>query len=279
MKMTPVGKVAPGQDGAIFGGFLFRFDAAGNCRVHSLCDLSEVGSFRLDKADILCPHSNAVMFGNEYYCPEDEFPILYSNIYNTYAKAEDKMKGVTCVYRIQKEGYAFTSTLVQIIEVGFTEDTPLWKSPNVLDVRPYGNFVIDRELSLYYASTMCDELQISRYFAFPLPKLSEGILDEKFGVKRVVLSKEDITDQFDCEYHRYVQGAICQKGKIYSLEGFTNNEANPPALRILDPASHCQLAYIPFAQFGTSVEPELIDFADGICYYCDCRGNLYTLEF
>ena len=28
-----------------------------------------------------------------------------------------------------------------------------------------------------------------------------------------------------------------------------------------------------------TLEPELIDFWNGVCYYCDTHGNLYTIDF
>ena len=79
------------QDGAVFGDHLFRIDSGGNCLVFDLRDLkfdgekkdiSPVGSFALDKAALICPHSNAVSFGSEYADPDDEFPVMYTNIYN-----------------------------------------------------------------------------------------------------------------------------------------------------------------------------------------------------
>ena len=95
MRIKQIGKTAGGQDGAIWGQELFRFDHEGNCIVYNLQDdFREIGRFTLDKNEILCPHSNAVMFGCEYYETGDEYPLLYTNIYNNYAKAENPMRGV-----------------------------------------------------------------------------------------------------------------------------------------------------------------------------------------
>jgi hypothetical protein len=30
---------------------------------------------------------------------------------------------------------------------------------------------------------------------------------------------------------------------------------------------------------GYNCEPEMIDFHNGVCYYSDVMGNLYSLEF
>lgn len=286
MNIKSFGKIAGGQDGAVWNGYLFRFDARGNCNVYSIKDcLSDISGehtafthFTLDKADIIMPHSNSVAFGKEFYCEEDEFPLLYTNIYNSYASSDDKMKGATCVYRIQKKGVEFSTSLVQLIEIGFVEDN-LWRSENGQDVRPFGNFAIDRENSIYYAFTMRDEDDTTRYFSFDLPKLSDGEYDEKFGVKRVILETRDIKNRFDCEYHRYIQGACCHNGLIYSLEGFTNDTNNPAAIRIIDTKNKVQKEMYLLSDFNMTIEPEMIDFEADICYYCDNHGNLYQLEF
>lgn len=286
MNIKSLGKIAGGQDGAIQNGYLFRFDARGTCNVYyiknCLNGTSTVGPaiacFTLDKADIIMPHSNSVTFGNEYYCKEDEFPLLYSNIYNNYAASDDKMKGVTCVYRIRKNGTDFSTELVQLIEIGFVEDN-LWKSETIKDVRPFGNFAIDRENSVYYTFTMRDEDNCTRYFAFDLPKLNDGEYNEKFGVNRVILNTANIKNQFNCEYHRYVQGACYHNGLIYSLEGFTSDTKNPAAIRIIDIQNKVQKEMYLLSNFNMTIEPEMIDFETDICYYCDNHSNLYQLEF
>lgn len=286
MKISYKTHITGGQDGAIFSGLLFRFNHKGHCSVFDLktacnCDSPDpVASFTLDRADELCPHSNAVMFGNEYFAEDDEFPLLYSNIYNNYASAEDTLKGVCCVYRLKRAGNTFETTLVQLIEIGFTEDADYWRSdPEKRDVRPYGNFTIDREKGIYYAFVMRDKTHTTRYFSFGLPKLSQGVPDEKYGVRRVTLKIEDIIDSFDTEYHRFIQGACTHKGLIYSAEGFTDSAENPPAIRVIDPAGRKQKCFVDIVLMGYTVEPECIDFDGDVCYYSDVEGNLYVLEF
>ena len=282
MNIKKLGKVESGQDGAIYNGYLFRFDHAGNCRVYLLSDLSEntapVARFSLDKLDYIVPHSNSVVFGRERYAEEDEFPLLYSNVYNNYAKAEDKKKGITCVYRLERAGDTFTTTLVQLIQVGFTQD-PLWCSPDQEDVRPYGNFVIDTEKGLLYGFTMRDQDQTTRYFTFDLPGVRDGIRDEALGIRRVVLEKADVKTYFDCPYHHYVQGACFHEGIIYSVEGFGVDCPEIPAIRLIDVQAQKQLQVHFFPDFGLNIEPEWIDFADGICYYSDAHGDVFQLDF
>lgn len=285
MNIKHIAKIAVGQDGAVWNNLLFRFTAGGECFVYDLatvndCAAEQIAEFKLPKTEILKPHSNSVMFGTEYYSEGDEFPLLYTNIYNNHAKTEDPLKGVCCVYRLERIGNSFNATLVQLIKIGFTEDEKLWcSSGETKDVRPYGNFAIDRESGAYYAFTMRDKLHKTRYFSFNLPKLGDGEFDEKYGAESVTLTAQDIISYFDCEYHRFVQGACVSNGKLYSLEGFTNNEQNPPAMRIIDLESERQQAYIPFADFGLSTEPEFIDFSGDICYYADINGELYIIEF
>ena len=271
MKVTKLGQIRDGQDGAIWGNHLFRLDASGNCTVYTLSPLEEVGRFTLDQVEQMKPHSNSVMFGSEFYSPDDPFPLLYSNIYNNYASAEDKMKGVTCVYRVWLENGAFQSQLVQVIRIGFA-DSSLWQSENGADVRPYGNFVIDRARSVYYAFTMRDQEHNTRYFAFALPRV-------RGGQKRVTLNEGDILEHFDCEYHRYVQGACCHDGLIYSLEGFSEGAVNPAGLRIIDMEAKKQREYFPLFDYDLKVEPEMIDFAGETCYYSDSHGAFYQLSF
>ena len=278
MEIKKIGQITPGQDGAIYNGYLFRFDARGNGTVYRTKEVSDdsvpVAQFTLDKAALLVPHSNSVAFGSARYGEDDEFPLLYSNIYNNYAKSDNKMKGVTCVYRLQRNENTFTTTLVQLIEIGFVEDA-LWRSENGNDVRPYGNFVVDRENALLYAFTMRDEKKNTRYFSFHLPDVHSGEYDSAFAVKRVILKKEDVIDFFDCEYHRYIQGACLHNGIIYSLEGFSNNKNNPPAIRLIDPYENKQKKVYYFSDFDLTIEPEFIDFENDNCYYADNHGNLY----
>lgn len=268
MKITNIGSICGGQDGAIFGDMLFRFDAKGNCCVYDMETLDNVENFTLDRADVLAPHSNAVVFGKEYFSPDDEFPLLYTNIYNNYAEKENNYCGVCCVYRLWREDSTFKTKLVQTIKIGFTDD-PLWRSENVKDVRPWGNFAVDVENGRYYAFVMHDEDQKTRYFAFDLPTLSSG--------KEVILTKDDVLEYFDTPYHNYLQGACLHDGKIYEVEGF--GDKIHPALRIIDLTKKEQVFHLDFFEAGYVHESELIDFWNGKCIYGEHTGKLFELEF
>ena len=286
MKVTPIGKiVGDGQDGAIFGKYLFAINRYGDVSVYDIEAFGEtvspedkIDSFKLDKWESICPHSNAVCFGSEFYCEGDEFPLMYSNIYNNYAGSPRPLKGVCCVYRVMREGTKFSTALVQIIEIGFVEDATLWKMSEYGDCdRPYGNFTVDRDKNVFYGFTMRSQKDGTRYFAFDLPCARDGEIDEELGVKRVVLSPDDIKYYFDTEHHYYVQGACCHNSLIYSLEGFYTEEL-PPRLRIIDPEAKEQIFAVDLRKYTPSIEPELIDFCGDTCYYSDEYGNLYIMD-
>ena len=132
MVIRDISKIIGGQDGAIYKNYLFRFSSRGGCTVYDLSALcaepAPIAEFKLDGLELVVPHSNSVVFGNEFFAPGDEFPLLYSNVYNNYAKTEDKRVGICCVYRLLREGNTFSTTLVQLIKIGFTDDRGLWRS-------------------------------------------------------------------------------------------------------------------------------------------------------
>lgn len=277
-KFTHLGMVRKGQDGAIFQDSVFRFNSDGSCGVYALQTLELVDEFTLDKAKEICPHSNAVFFGTEYFADGDEFPILYSNIYNTYAKQPDRLEGVCCAYRITREQGKFTSQLVQVIRVSFV-DTPLWRSENGEDIRPYGNFVMDGQN--LWAYVMRDESRTTRFFCFPMPKVAQGQPDANWGVPVVTLTEQDITEQFDSCYVNFMQGGICHNGLIYSVEGFTvpNQHNATPAMRIFDTKAKKQVLHLDLVALGLTVEPEFVEVYNGGFYYADHDGNFYSVTF
>lgn len=287
MKAKRIGKVESGQDIAIYGNFLFDFVAHGICLGEcSVYDINSIetpdGSeaeplcrFILDKMDVIIPHCNAACFGTEYYEDGDEFPLLYLNVYNNYHNDEIRYEGVCCVYRIWRDGYNFSSKLVQVIEIGFVNNTDLWKSaPDRFDRRPYGNFIIDTNSNKYYGFVMRDKFQTVRYFTFDLPKLSYGKIDDRFGVSTVVLNESDIIDYFDGEYGA-LQGACVKDGKIYSVTGFHKE----PEIRIINPITKTQEFYADFLDYDIALEPEGIEFYNDTCYYVAGDGDTYILTF
>lgn len=283
-----LGNICQGQDGCIWENTVFRFSGDGICRVYDLqnltpCENGEakmIASFKLDRADELCPHSNSVCFGKDKYDKDDEYPLLYTNLYNAYDRCEDEMWGVCCVYRLMRDGDSFKTTLVQIIEVGFAHDAELWcsrKPGEGRDMRPFGNFVVDAENGLYHGLVMRDKPQKTRYFTFKLPNPTDGQLDGHFGVNRVTLTKDDILSKFDCDYSSYLQGACVHKGLIYSIEGGTKSYTSPATLTVVDPKACRQIIRISLIYYGMDFEPEFIDFTDNRCIFIDNMGNVFEL--
>lgn len=292
MKYKKLSTIRKGQDGAAFGDSLFRFNAKGIGFAFSMQEVlnpknpDEVLShteFTLDKAELICPHCNAVFFGKEKFDPADEFPLLYANVYNNYSKEDDRRIGQLCVYRIFRKSDSFATTLVQVIEIGFTEDESLWcsykKGEESRDIRPYGNFLADTEKGLLYAFVMRDKVASTRYFSFKMPSFKNGKTDPALGVPRLILEKGDILDQFDAPYHKYIQGGALSGGLIYSTEGFGEKESSRSAIRIIDPVKKRQIAEFDLCDAGLPVEPEWMDFHEGKCLYSNATGILYEINF
>ena len=130
-------KTSPPQDGAIYNGRLFRFHSNGSCMVYNVNDGAKEAEFTLSSIEKICPHSNSVFFGADKFDESDEYPLLYTNVYNNYCGQPDRRLGICCVYRLRKIGGSYITDLVQIIKIGFTDNVPLWKSlPDRGDVSP-----------------------------------------------------------------------------------------------------------------------------------------------
>lgn len=280
VRIKKIYRINGGQDGAVYGNYLFRFDAVGNCGVYDLKTGGKLSSFRAGSVEKLKIHSNAVCFGKEYFEEGDEFPLLYSNVYNSYQACEERLEGHLGVYRLTRDGVTFSASLVQVIRVGFTEDLSLWKSlPGNGDVRPYGNFTVDAENGILWAFTMRDKEKVTRFFSFPLPKKSDGVFDERFGCNVVTLEKGAMITDFDAPYSNFLQGACFDNGLIYSTEGFSNTPSAPAVMRVIDVNAKKQAAVLTFREWGMTIEPEFIYVCDGNIYYSDAVGDVFTFEF
>lgn len=289
MKLFKVADLEMGkdlQDGAIFGNYLFRLHANGHLFVFDVSALGNsddvisihlIGDYQIPFTDGVVPHSNTAVFSTEYYDESDEFPLLYLNVYNNYQKNEDKHEGECLVYRILREGSAFSLKLVQILKIGFVNEGELWRSaPDYTDIRPYGNFVIDNEKNELHVFTMRDKDKTTRFFSFSLPSVFEGEMDEN-GVRHFILKKKDILSCFDTEYFHFVQGACFRRGRIYSTEGF--NASIHPQIRVVDIEQQRLIQTQDLFEIGLPDEAEFIDFKDGVCYYGDAKAQIFRVEF
>ncbi len=289
MKLTHVANMAFGaQDGAFWGDLLIRFNADGKAKVFDakpldayageVLELPLVASFKMGEGDPFVPHCNAVAFGCETWEAGDKFPLLYANIYNNYSDKEDRLEGTCPVYRLMEVDGSYAMKLVQVIRIGFT-DTLRWRSSHGKDVRPYGNFVIDRDTGLLHVYTMRDEDKLSRYFTFTLPAKDAGEPCEAWGVPVVTLTEADILKEFDVPYHNYIQGGCAHGGKVYSSEGFSNVGTIPPALRVIDMVKGEQEDHLCLPDIGLNIEAEWIDFRGDVCYYSDAHGAMFRVDF
>ena len=274
MEFRKIATIEGGQDGAVALGYLFRFDKYGKCKVYKTGDLlsaegkrvAPISSFDLDQLLAVMPHSNSVSFGHKLL-PTDEFPLLYTNVYNNYSGLEDNRPAELCVYRIKRCGYSFSASLFQRIRLSFARDIGIWRS-GTQDVRPYGNFLFDPASNRLYAYVMRDKEAVTRVFAIRPPKMEVG---------DYILGEDSIIEYFDIPYTHYMQGGCIHGGCLYSLEGFSKGE-NRPAIRIIDLGAKRQIAHRQLSDFGLKLEPEMIDFKGEICLYSDCDGNLYTVS-
>ena len=254
------------QDGCISGDLFFKFHSDGSAVVHSMVTHKNLGAFVLDKAEIFKPHCNATCFGNTYMEKGDEFPLMYANIYNSYGKDADRRLGNFGVYRIQRTADGFTSTLVQIIRVGFTDQRGLWFSSNGPDRSPYGNFIVDTDKGDLWAFVTRDEKHSTRFFSFTLPSYKAGVYSEQYGVNVLTLGKSDIKTIFDVPYSYYLQGACYANGKIYSTEGL-GTEDNPSVIRVVDLVAQAEDFVADVQTDGYPKEAEFIDIWNGSFWY------------
>lgn len=281
LNFETIGTVGAWQDAAIWDGKLFGLGESGQGVVYNLDTKMRLDWFTLDKKDIITPHANSVCFSNSYYVDGDKYPLLYVNIYNNYADATDRMEGTCCVYRLLENEGQFSTQLVQVIKIGFTEDLTLWKSKgNNEDVRPYGNFVVDTDNDKLYAFVMRDMDKTTRFFKFDLPLLEEGEYSETYDCNVVTLDSTDIELQFDTEYFNYLQGCCYYDGKIISVEGSSFGGSKDPVLRIVDLSEQAVIKVYDIAKSGLGKEPEIIcvNSDTSVVYYAAVDGALRVLD-
>ena len=275
------------QDGAIYKNTLFLFDKYGQCTVYNTNSKLKLGSFTLDRVDVLNPHANSVCFSDVYYAQGDPFPLLYVNIYNNYRTTADPKEGTCCVYRIFEENGTYSSKLVQVLKIGFTGDYDLWNSAEGNGYHyylPYGNFIVDTDEDKLWAFVLRNADNQTRFFCFDLPDLSEGAYNDAYDCNLVTLEAADIKDMFDLEHFEIIQGCTYADGKIYSANGLgTSSGYNSFAeLKVIDLRSKAVAAVVDFGDLGFSLEPEMIGFnigGDGQLYYMSIDGTLRRLRF
>lgn len=274
LKSTPaypgtigVGGGAAPQSAVIQYPYMFYFGSSGYCRVLNIS--SEPWSYgentpnlvEIGDSSTIMPHCNVAFWGNEKYDENDTFPIVFVNAYN----AEGLPKGTLYGYRIQMTEndniVSFSMTLVQTISIGFT-DNEIWADAN--DTRPYGNFVLDTDTNTLYAYVIRDTLNLTRFFAFNMPSLSDG---------NVTFALTDVIDQFDTEYFQLIQDNCYNGGNIYIAHG----KPNKGKIQRVNLSLKKRVSTIDLPLIGFSYEPEVCEIYNGKMLHGN--GYLYWLEF
>ena len=201
---------------------------------------------------------------------------VYSNVYNNYSSQSDKHIGECCVYEVHGAANVWANSLVQVLKIGFIDNLDYW--PAASESRPYGNFLVDRENGYLYVYVMYSSRKLTCWYKFDLPDVAEGVWDETYGCLIKTLEASDIVDQWTTPLQNYIQGGCVHDGLIWSTEGFTTTTStNLARMRVIDPLKKTQIAVFHFYADDDPVEPEFIDFYDGICYYGSVR-QMYTID-
>ena len=199
-------------------------------------------------------HCNTISFGNEYYDPSDDLPLLYCS--------GNGVRGIWA-YRIDNE---YNFTCVQKITFPDIEDMPTYKPCSCVDAQR-GVLVAScnsTNASPFYGpdagATYADNKQY--YYLFRLPALSDG--------EEVQLSMaDDLIKSFDLPAYTVRQGFQCVDGMIYHVFGnIASVTPLDPYIRLvcIDTDSEQVINVIKLNQYGLNDEPE------GLCIY---DGNIY----
>lgn len=255
---TSTGLKTKHQDGAISGDTIIEIGSDGTYFVQDIQGNILQTSTNLDQYATIAPHANSVCFGVEKYQSSDNYPVFYANAYNNTSLP----LGTCYVYRLKND---YLTTLLQTIRIGFTDET-IWTGGGV-NIRPYGNFVVDTDNNKLYVFTLIDNLNVTRFFEFDLPELSDGA--------NVTLNTSDINRYFDVPYMPYIQGVCYHDGKIYALAGNNGIVAKSSKLNVVDLTKEATVSSVYLGyQFA---EPETIFIKDNTAYIG--MTKLYAYQF
>ena len=201
---------------------------------------------------------------------------IYSNIYNNYASAQNRHIGECCVYQLSDEDGTWTNELKQVLRVGFINDPYYWTPAS--EIRPYGNFVVDKENQFLYVYVMYNSKSVTQWYKFYLPKSDEGEWSEEYECNILTLNTDDIIDSWTTELQNIIQGACVHDNLIYSTEGSNGTGTNAARMRVVDPSKKKVIAVFEFFADDDPVEPEFIDFFEGRCFYGSAK-QMYNIDF
>ena len=220
------------QGGDCYGDYFFQFENH-NKRVF-ISDLKTkefLGTVEL--AANSKNHCNNVSFSHVFYETNDEFPLLYvsGSQSGTYNNVQ--------VYRIQRSNNTFTFTKVQEITL------PKCSSENNLY---WTGAVMDNENGFMYVYANSGGAQIAK---FNIPDILQD---------NVILTDEDILEQFSLPHFTHQQGAVIRNGLLYVMDGVPQcGDTN--YLRIIDLVNKKDFEMINISALGYgNIEFESISF-------------------
>ena len=246
-----------GQDSACYGDNYITLNSDATYKIFTMNGDLLKNTTALDQAATIAPHCNSACFGTEKYDAGDTYPLLYVNAYN----ASGLPQGACYVYRLLNN---MTTSLQQTILIDFTND-PIWAGDGH-SVRPYGNFIVDTDNNKLYVYVMIDSLNVTRFFKFDLPSLSDGAI--------VRLTTADIEEYFDIEWMYYMQGVCYYNGKIYASCGFSTADCK---LYAVDLITKKVTSIVPLG--GFIGEPETVFVYNDTLYVAGNAKSLYKLQF
>jgi len=246
-----------GQDSACYGDNYITLNSDATYKIFTMNGDLLKNTILLDQSATIAPHANSVCFGTEKYDVGDTYPLLYVNAYNNTGLP----KGACYVYRLLNN---MTTSLQQTILINFTEDE-IWAGDGH-SVRPYGNFIVDTDNNKLYVYVMIDSLNVTRFFKFNLPTLSDGAT--------VRLEKADIIEYFDIQWMYYMQGACYSNGKIYASCGFSTADCK---LYAVDLITKKVTSIVPLG--GFIAEPETVFVYNDTLYVAGNAKSIFKLQF
>lgn len=241
------------QGMAIYGDSAFLMSDGGLCRLYNLAKKKLEREFVLASSS---PHNhvNNVCFGPDRY-KGNALPLIYvSECNNSFRCFVENIKADSC-------------ELIQTIELKDLEAVIDWvvdcKSRNLYSISRTGEVIDDA------GNCVCN---VKKY---RLPSIDEG--------NSVVLSEQDIIDQFPVSFPNILQGCKIRKNMMYLVTGFQESLSHRVdagrSLKVIDLKSKKLLKEFDLT-YVTTNEPEDIDFYKGNCLmYCGQEGGIYEINY
>jgi hypothetical protein len=142
------------------------------------------------------------------------------------------------------------------------------------------NWVVDRKQHVLYVVTRIEKHLDSKgsvrntITKYRLPRLEEG--------KTVILTEQDVEDQFDVFFPNILQGCKIKDNYMYLVTGLeqslSHRKDSQRAIQVIDLKKKSLLKTIDLSYLTTN-EPEDIDFYKGKgLIYCGQEGGIYEIK-